>query len=94
MRKFLLATAFAVLGFMGVQAQNTSMEAGPYLGIPVGDSDGFSFNAGATFGYYFNVIPNRLKVGGVVGIDHFFGKRIKYNCMKPSQKDGFFNSKK
>jgi hypothetical protein len=90
MRKFLLATAFAVLGFMGVQAQNTSMEAGPYLGIPVGDSDGFSFNAGATFGYYFHVIPDRLKVGGVVGVDHFFGKEYDFGNMTIDGEDATF----
>ena len=74
MKKTLLAFAIAAFGLTGLNAQNTSMEAGPYLGLPVGDSDGFSFNAGATFGYYFDLIPDRLKVGGVVGVDHFFGK--------------------
>jgi hypothetical protein len=88
MKKFLLATAFAVFGLMGAKAQ--SMEAGPYLGIPVGDADGFSFNAGATFGYYFNVIPDRLKVGGVVGVDHFFGKEYDWGNVKVKGEDATF----
>lgn len=73
MKKLLLSTAIAVFGLMGVNAQ---MEAGPYLGLPIGDADGFAFNAGATFGYYYEVIP-RLKVGGIVGVDHFFGKEYE-----------------
>lgn len=90
MKKFLFATAFAVFGLMSTQAQNTSMEVGPYLGIPVGDSDGFSFNAGATFGYYFNVIPDRLKVGGIVGVDHFFGKEYDWNNVTIDGEDATF----
>lgn len=73
MKKLFLTTVIAILGLVGAHAQNGSFEVGPYLGAPVGDADGLSFNAGATFAYYFEVIP-RLKVGGLIGIDHFFGK--------------------
>lgn len=73
MKKFLLSAAIAVFGLMGVNAQ---FEVGPYVGVPIGDADGFGFNAGATFGYYYEVIP-RLKVGGILGVDHFFGKEYE-----------------
>jgi len=82
MKKLLFSAAIAVFGFMGLNAQNTSMEVGPYVGIPVGDADGFSVNAGATFGYYFDIIPDRLKVGGVAGVDHFFGKEYEVGGTK------------
>ncbi len=75
MKKFLLSAAIAVFGLTGANAQ---FEAGAYVGLPIGDSDGFSFNAGATFGYYFEVIPSKLKVGGIAGVDHFFGKEYDF----------------
>ena len=73
MKKLLFTAAIAVLGFVGVKAQSGNFEVSPYIGVPVGDSNGFGFNAGALFGYYFEVIP-RLKVGGTIGLDQFFGK--------------------
>ncbi len=73
MKKIIFTVLLSVMGLLGVQAQSGSFEVGPYLGAPVGDADGLSFNAGATFAYYFEVIP-RLKVGGLIGVDHFFGK--------------------
>lgn len=73
MKKLIFTAAIAVFGLIGVNAQSGSFEVGPYIGAPVGNADGFGFNAGALFGYYVEVIP-RLKVGGVVGLDQFFGK--------------------
>lgn len=90
MKKLLLVAAFAVCGMFSAKAQGLSMEAGPYIGIPVGDSDLFSFNAGATFGLYFNVIPDKLKVGGIVGIDHFFGKEYEIGNFKIDGEDATF----
>lgn len=71
MKKLFLTAAVAVFGLVGVNAQ---FEAGAYIGIPVADiSDGYTVNIGATVGYYFPVIEN-LKVGGIVGYDHFILK--------------------
>lgn len=87
MKKLLLSAAVAVFGFMGANAQ---IEAGAYVGLPVGDSDGFSFNAGATFGYYFEVVPSKLKVGGVTGVDHFFGKEYDFGTVTVDGEDATF----
>ncbi|SMC59493.1 hypothetical protein [Moheibacter sediminis] len=74
MKKLFLTAAFAAIAMVGVNAQATGVEAGAYVGIPVADaSDGSSINLGATVGYYFEVIEG-LKVGGIVGYDHFIGK--------------------
>jgi len=73
MKKLILAAVIAVFGWAGANAQIGNFEAGPYLGAPVGDGGIFGFNAGATFGYYAQVVP-RLRVGGIIGIDQFFGK--------------------
>ncbi len=77
MKKIIFTVLLSGMGFVGVQAQSGSFEVGPYLGAPVGDADGLSFNAGATFAYYIEVIP-RLKVGGLIGVDHFFGKDYEW----------------
>jgi len=74
MKKLLFSAAIAVFGLVGANAQDSGFEAGAYVGIPVADvGDGTSLNIGATVGYYFEVIEN-LKVGGVIGYDHFIGK--------------------
>jgi len=73
MKKLIFTAVIAVFGLAGLNAQSGHFEAGPYLGMPVGDGDIFGFNAGVTFGYYVQVVP-RLNIGGVVGIDQFFGK--------------------
>ena len=73
MKKIILTVIVTIVGIVGLDAQEGTFEVGPYLGAPVGDSDGYNFNTGATFAYYFNVIP-KLKVGPMVGVDHFFGK--------------------
>lgn len=73
MKKMIFTAALAVFGWIGVSAQ---FEAGAYLGAPVGDADGTSLNAGATFAYYVPIIDG-LKIGGIAGIDHFFGKDHK-----------------
>ncbi|SMC59483.1 hypothetical protein [Moheibacter sediminis] len=70
MKKLFLTAAIAVFGLVGVNAQ---FEAGAYLGAPIGDSDGASLNAGATFAYYVPIVEG-LKIGGIAGVDHFFGK--------------------
>lgn len=76
MKKIIFTALVSVIGLVGLNAQSGSFEVGPYLGAPIGDSDGLSFNTGATFAYYINVIPN-LKVGGLLGVDHFFGKEYE-----------------
>lgn len=74
MKKILLSAALAVLGLVSTNAQDSGFEAGLYVGVPVADiGDGTSVNIGATAGYYFEVIEN-LKVGGIVGYDHFLVK--------------------
>ncbi len=77
MKKLVLVLTLTFLSLTSATAQNGSMEVSPYLGAPVGDAEPFGFNAGATFAYYFDVIP-RLKVGGLVGVDHFFGRDYRY----------------
>lgn len=89
MKKLLFTAAIAVFLFTGANAQNGNFEVGPYLGAPVGDADGASFNAGATFAYYVEVIP-RLKVGGMVGVDHFFGKDYDYHGIEIEKSDATF----
>ena len=73
MKKIVLAAFLGIFSFAGLQAQEGTFEVGPYIGAPVGDTDGTSVNTGVTFGYYFGVIP-KLKVGPMIGVDHFFGK--------------------
>lgn len=74
MKKLFLTAAIAAFGFVNSNAQDTGFEAGAYIGIPVADvSDGTSINIGATVAYYFNVAEG-LKIGGLVGYDHFIGK--------------------
>lgn len=80
MKKLFLTAAIAVFGLVGANAQDSGFEAGVFVGAPIGDADGFSINAGATFGYYFEVIEN-LKIGGIVGVDHFFGKDYDYGSV-------------
>ncbi len=86
MKKFLLTTLIALFGLAGANAQ---MEAGAHLGVPTGDSDGFSFNAGGTFAYYFPVVAG-LKVGGSIGIDHFFGKEYDWGNYEIDGEDATF----
>jgi len=73
MKKFILSLIITISGIVGLNAQSGTFEVGPYLGAPIGDADGYNFNTGATFAYYFNVIP-KLKVGPLIGVDQFFGK--------------------
>lgn len=75
MKKILLATIISIFGVAGANAQ---WEGGAYVGIPVGDSDGYSFNTGGTIAYYFNVVAG-LKVGGLTGFDYFFGKNYDFS---------------
>lgn len=77
MKKIILSAVFSVIGLAGLNAQSGSFEIGPYLGAPVGDADALSFNTGATFAYYVNLAP-KWQLGGLVGIDHFFGKDYRW----------------
>lgn len=77
MKKMILAVFISMMGIAGLQAQNGSWEIGPYLGAPVGDADASSFNTGATFAYYVDLAP-KWKLGGLVAIDHFFGKEYSW----------------
>lgn len=70
MKKLFLTAAFAVFGLTALNAQ---FEAGPYLGAAVGDGDAHNLNVGATFAYYVPIVDG-LKIGGITGVDHFFGK--------------------
>lgn len=75
MKKLFFTAALSVFGLVGLNAQ---FEAGAYVGAPLGDSDGFSVNTGATFSYLVEVVDG-LKVGGTAGVDHFFGKEYDFN---------------
>lgn len=77
MRNMILAAFISIMGFAGLQAQNGSWEIGPYLGAPVGDAEAYSFNTGATFAYYVNLAP-KWQLGGLVAVDHFFGKEYRW----------------
>lgn len=77
MKKVIFTVLLSVIGLVGVQAQNGNFEVGPYLGAPVGDADALSFNTGATFAYYVNLAP-KWQLGGLIGVDHFFGKDYRW----------------
>lgn len=89
MKKLVMLGIILILGSTAANAQNGSFEVGPYLGAPIGDADGASFNAGANFTYYFQVIP-KLKVGGSAGVDHFFGKEYEEYGYHFDKKDATF----
>lgn len=86
MKKLFLSAAVAVLGLVSANAQ---FEAGAYAGAPLGDSDGFSINAGATFSYLVEVVDG-LKVGGTAGVDHFFGKEYDFANVTIDGEDATF----
>ncbi|ADX68119.1 MULTISPECIES: hypothetical protein [Weeksella] len=74
MKKLVLATAVAVFGVVGLQAQSTGFEAGVHVGIPVGDvSDASNFNIGLDVAYLYPVAQN-FRLGLASGYDHFVGK--------------------
>ncbi|MFA5619032.1 MAG: hypothetical protein WDA08_01855 [Weeksellaceae bacterium] len=76
MKKFILSTAIAVMGLVGLNAQSTGFEAGAFVGFPMGDAgDLYSFNFGITAGYYWNV-GEGFQAGVVTGYDNFSGKTV------------------
>lgn len=77
MKKMIFAAIFGVMGMAGLQAQKGNFEIGPYIGAAVGDADAHNFNTGATFAYYVDLAP-KWKLGGLLAVDHFFGKEYRY----------------
>src|SRR5690606_13553626 len=74
MSKIIFTVLLSVIGLSGVNAQSGNFEVGPYLGPAIGEGgDAYNLNVGATFAYYVPVIDG-LKVGGITGLDHYFGK--------------------
>lgn len=75
MKKLILSTLLALVGFVYINAQD-GFRIGAQIGPTVGDAaDVFGVNYGADLFYMVEVI-DRLSVGGKVGIDVFSGKDI------------------
>ncbi|MCY4779540.1 hypothetical protein ORI89_07750 [Sphingobacterium sp. UT-1RO-CII-1] len=70
---FLIALGMTSL----TQAQdNTGLQLGAHVGIPVGDaSNAVTFNFGADVSYLFNVAPT-LQAGITSGYSHYLGKNL------------------
>ena len=81
MKKIILLTAIAVLGFNTMNAQEEVIEkaksgsfyAGANIGLPLStSSDVSSFNFGFDVAYLFELIDN-LELGGLIGYTHYIG---------------------
>lgn len=75
MRKLLLIFALIGLGLTTTQAQN-NLSAGLFAGVPVADTEDYSFHGSAEIAYRVNLI-NLLEVGGLIGYSHYFDDDVR-----------------
>lgn len=72
MKKLIIFSALAFIGFTTVQAQQ--FKAGISAALPIGDFDeANSFGLQAEFMYLFDVLEG-VQVGPIAGVSHYFGK--------------------
>ncbi|MCP9200749.1 hypothetical protein MKO06_12580 [Gramella sp. GC03-9] len=75
MRKLVLLIAIIGLGLTTASAQK-NLTAALYAGVPVADTEDYSFHGSADIAYRVNVI-GLLDVGGLIGYSHYFDDDVR-----------------